>query len=71
MLPILRIGKEDWIMKGGMGKVTAQFTFQQTKEEKGNIEKEKYKEKGSKNFVVYFIISLMSFPLMSFPYSFL
>lgn len=66
MLPILRIGKEDWIMKGGMGKVTAQFTFQQTKEEKG-----KYKEKGSKNFVVYFIISLMSFPLMSFPYSFL
>lgn len=66
MLPILRIGKEDWIMKGGMGKVTDQFTFQQTKEEKG-----KYKEKGSKNFVVYIIISLMPFPLMSFPYSFL
>lgn len=61
MLPILRIGKEDWIMKGRMGKVTDQFTFQQTKEEKG-----KYKEKGSKNFVVYIIISLMSFP-----YSFL
>lgn len=35
MLPILRSGKEDWIMKGGMGKVIGQFTFQQSQEEKG------------------------------------